>query len=159
MAAAALDATTIVRVTADCPFLSPSVSGQVLGLFLAGGLDYASNVHPRTFPRGLDTEVFSREALAVAVRESRAPDEREHVTPFIWRQTERFHLGNLRGDPDRSSLRWTVDTPEDWELAERLYRVLPPLFTDADILAALEAHPDWLALNRHVEQKPLRNVP
>ena len=81
-------ADAIVRVTPDCPLLDPDVAGRVVATWrdAGGALDYVSNVHPPTFPDGLDTEVISRRALLAAWTEATDPADREHVTPFVWRQ-------------------------------------------------------------------------
>ncbi|MFM2090262.1 MAG: hypothetical protein RLZZ127_751 [Planctomycetota bacterium] len=151
-AAQVLEAATVVRITSDCPLLAPEVSGRVLA---AAGPDdqYTSNCRRRTFPRGLDTEVVPRTALELAHREAVAPSDREHVMPFLWRQPERFRLRDVVDSGDRSALRWTVDTPEDYELARRFYDLLGEDFSYAEALAAWDAHPEWATLNAHIEQK------
>jgi spore coat polysaccharide biosynthesis protein SpsF len=154
-AAEATRAEVIVRITSDCPLLAPEVTGRVVAAFLAGGCDYASNCHRRTFPRGLDTEVFTRAALDAAYREAAEQPEREHVTPFIWRRPGRFRLRDVTDPVDRSHLRWTVDTPDDLALAEAFYRELGPDFTYAEALAAIDRHPDWATRNTHIAQKPV----
>ncbi len=151
-AAARFDATVIVRVTPDCPLLDPAVAGRVLARFResGGGLDYVSNTQPPTFPDGQDTEVFSFSALDTAWREARLASEREHVTPFIWKQPRRFRLANVRHDEDLSVLRWTVDEPADLEFVRAVYRRLgaeQPFGMD-DVLALLEREPALLDLNR-----------
>jgi spore coat polysaccharide biosynthesis protein SpsF len=160
LAAEAERADVVVRVTSDCPLLSPRVAGEVLARLLDGPdrVDYASNTRRRTYPRGLDTEAFTADALHAAASEARADDEREHVTPFIWRRGERFRLADVIDASDRSDLRWTVDTDADYELIRRIFEACRPRidFEYEDVLAVLERHPDWSALNRHVEQKIVR---
>jgi spore coat polysaccharide biosynthesis protein SpsF (cytidylyltransferase family) len=78
-------ATTIVRITGDCPFSDPEVIDAVISLFQKKRLDYASNVLPPTYPDGLDVEVFSFDALEKAWKEATLQSEREHVTPYIWK--------------------------------------------------------------------------
>ena len=120
-------ADAIVRVTPDCPFLDPDVSAEVVAAWRREpGIDYASNVHPPTFPDGLDTEVIARGALIAAWREARLPSDREHVTPFVWRQPGRFRQALVRGDQDLSHLRWTVDTAADLDFARAVYARLAP---------------------------------
>ena len=154
LAASESRADVVVRITSDCPLISPMVTARVVEAYRAGGCDYASNCHRRTFPRGLDTEVFSRAHLDLAHAEATDPSEREHVTPFIWRRPERFPIRHVVDPIDRSGLRWTVDTPEDLELAQRLYAVLGAGGHDyADALAVLAQHPEWTQLNSHIEQK------
>jgi spore coat polysaccharide biosynthesis protein SpsF len=154
-AAEASRAEVIVRITSDCPLLSPEVTGRVVTAFQAGGCDYASNCQRRTFPRGLDTEAFSRAALDAAFAEATAQPEREHVTPFIWRRPERFRLRDVTDPVDRSHLRWTVDTPDDLTLAEAFYGELAVDFEYSDALAAIARHPDWATRNTHIAQKPV----
>jgi len=159
-AAVAAGADAVVRVTADCPLLSPSVSARVVRALLESDApcDYVSNTLTRSYPRGLDTEAFSFAALAEAEAEATDPWDREHVTPFIWRQPKRFRLREVcDDDSDRSAHRWTVDTPEDFELISRIYSELwrpsRPLFEYDEVIRCLDAHPDWVELNRHVQQK------
>lgn len=115
-------ADAVVRITADCPLLDPAVAARVVEKFREGGFDYVSNVHPPTFPDGYDTEVMSATALRDAWREATQPDEREHVTTFIWKRPERFPAANVADDVDRSSWRLTLDTAEDLEYLRGLYR-------------------------------------
>ncbi|WP_068470838.1 cytidylyltransferase domain-containing protein [Candidatus Protochlamydia phocaeensis] len=150
----------IVRVTADCPLIDPDILDHIIAVYLAAfpTYDYVSNGLERTYPRGLDVEVFSFAALEKSYREAKEPEEREHVTPYIYRHPELFHLKNISHSPALDHYRWTVDTPEDFELIQlildRLYP-LNPRFRLQDILALLDRHPDWNKINAHIEQKKL----
>lgn len=149
----AYPAEVIVRVTSDCPLLDPRVSGLVVGEYLRreGSVDYASNVHPPTYPDGLDTEVCSRAALETAWAEAKLPSEREHVTVYLWRNPRRFRLANVSHPEDFSALRWTVDTPADLAFVRAVYAHLhrpgmPPFGMDA-VLALLAERPALRAIN------------
>lgn len=157
-AATAHRAEAVVRITADCPLMDPAVVDRVIGAFAdpAGACDYASNTLERTYPRGLDCEVFSMGILDEAHRRATDPVEREHVTPYIYRRPERFRIVQVRNGTDLSRHRWTVDTPEDFELIRRILETLLPAGTDfgmGDVLRLLAGHPDWEAINSGVEQK------
>lgn len=156
-AASQFSANAVVRVTSDCPLIDPQLVDRAVGMFLGpGGYDYVSNMLTPTWPYGMAVEVFSAKALAEAWRESTEAAEREHVTPFIYWRPSRYHLGSLTMNPDLSGHRWTVDTPEDFELISRILGTLyvrKPLFDMNDVLALLEDHPEWSAINAHVEQK------
>jgi spore coat polysaccharide biosynthesis protein SpsF len=145
----------VVRITADCPLLDPSIADEVVRVLVDGGFDYASNtLEPRTSPRGLDVEAFTVRALFEAEADDRDPRTREHVTPWLYRHPERYRLGRVDRAPDRSSLRLTVDTPEDLELVRRIYAAARGAPGSLDEIAALfDAHPEWRTLNAHVEQK------
>jgi len=146
-------AEAVARVTADCPLLDPEVSGIVVREYLRhrGEADYVSNVDPPTYPDGLDTEVFSAEALERAWREAVRPSDREHVTTFIRDRRNGFRLRNVAHAPDLSAHRWTVDEPPDLDFVRSVYRELSPdgarRFAMRDVLALLDARSELLALN------------
>lgn len=147
--AARFHADTIVRITADDPFKDPQVIDKVVARFQGGGLDYASNTIEPSYPEGLDVEVFSRAALDRAWREATMRSDREHVTPYIWRQPQLFRMANVRLERDLSHLRWTLDYPDDLQFARavygRLYR--GRIFGMADMLELLAQEPELALLN------------
>lgn len=113
IAAEAIPSETIVRLTGDCPLTDPTLVAEAVSLHQAAHADYTSNVLPRSYPKGLDVEVFSAKALQRAAAEATAPFEREHVTPFLYRRPDRFRLANLFSGQDLGRERWTVDTADD----------------------------------------------
>ncbi|HPL64444.1 MAG TPA: aminotransferase class III-fold pyridoxal phosphate-dependent enzyme [Syntrophales bacterium] len=118
-------ADVIVRITADCPLIDPIVIDRVIAAYLQGSCDYASNRIRYTYPDGLDTEVFSREALAETWRSARKKAEREHVTPYI-RESGRFRVAGVECETDLSQrdMRWTVDEPADLEFVRSIFKRL-----------------------------------
>jgi spore coat polysaccharide biosynthesis protein SpsF len=161
-AARAHQADVVVRVTSDCPVIDPQVLDETIGYFLSEGgqLDYVSNSLERSFPRGLDAEVFTFKALAEAHAEAVDEEEREHVTPFLYRRPQRYRLANVAFPADLSGHRWTVDTPEDFALISQLIGALYPVlprFALFDMLAWLKGRPEVSALNAQVEQKTLKS--
>jgi spore coat polysaccharide biosynthesis protein SpsF len=147
-------AETIVRLTADCPLLDPGVIDTGVTLFKAGNYDYICNDNPPTYPDGLDVEVFRRDALVRAWREARLPSEREHVTPYIWKQPGLFRLGRFANDTDYSKLRWTVDEPADLEFVRRVYAHFgtSTQFGMTDVLELLRQQPEILEVNAGFER-------
>jgi len=146
-------ADTVVRLTGDCPLADPAVIDEGIRYFLNSGYDYVSNCMKRTFPIGLDFEVFTVVSLQRAWREAILPSEREHVTPFIKNRPERFAIGHFTRDIDLSHHRWTVDEPEDFDFVTAVYEALYPKnphFTVSDILKLLEDNPELSAINRHI---------
>ncbi|MCB2407727.1 glycosyltransferase family protein [Hymenobacter lucidus] len=147
----------IVRVTSDCPLLDGALIGQGVAEYIkqADSRLYLSNVLERTFPRGLDFEVFSRELLAEAFHNSTLLSDREHVTPYIHQNrsgTVRFQ--HITHPTDRSNYRLTVDTAEDFELVRVLIEQYQAhQLTTTELLDLLAAHPELVALNAHIEQK------
>lgn len=157
-AATAHKADLVVRVTSDCPLIDPQVIDTVIDYCLQNQshYDYVSNSLERTYPRGMDTEVFSFSTLQQAFGEATAQPDREHVTPFIYRQPARYRLGHVIYSEDCSHHRWTVDTPEDFELIQKIIEAIyprKPNFTLEDCLSLLKKHPEWYIINSHVSQK------
>lgn len=154
-AAELVQAKTIVRITADCPLIDPGVVDLVVSTFKEGTFDYVSNTLVPTFPDGLDTEVFSKDAVDQAHKSAHSGPEREHVTPYIYKHPELFRLYNVRNDQDYSRFRWTVDEPADLAHLRALFDVALNLSTMRmrDIISVLEEHPNL----PDTRGRPIRN--
>jgi spore coat polysaccharide biosynthesis protein SpsF len=138
------DPDVVVRLTADNPLTDPDVLDLIVRTHLESGADYTSNAIERSYPRGLDVEAVEADALRAMRALGPDAEEREHVTIGIYRRPETFRLQAVTQQPDRSDLRWTVDEPEDFAFAERVYQALypaNPAFRQADVLALLEREP------------------
>jgi glutamate-1-semialdehyde 2,1-aminomutase len=122
---AASDATSIVRITGDCPFTDPGIVDEVCAAFDSGCVDYASNVDPPTFPDGLDVEVVSTDALRRVAALEHEGRFREHVTLAI-RERPGFRRVNIANQRDLSALRWTVDEASDLEVARGVFAHFRP---------------------------------
>jgi spore coat polysaccharide biosynthesis protein SpsF len=149
----------IVRITADCPLLDPTlVAEMILGYGACQSpVDYYSNTIERTYPRGLDVEIVPGATLLLADREARADFEREHVMPFIWQRPERFRIvqHHEHGGCDRSAMRWTLDTQEDYTFLRTVFERLGDAGSHdrESVMALLAREPAIAALNAHVAQK------
>lgn len=156
-------ADVVVRITSDSPLFDPSVLATMLTQFhdlRRTGIkpDYFSNTLERTFPLGLGAEIFTMAALQKAFVDASKDYEREHVTPYFYRNPELFTLQSFTSPIDLSRYRWTLDTPEDFQLIETIYSALyrpGEIFSTEEVLAFLDAHPELVKLNAHIEQKQL----
>lgn len=148
-------ADVVVRITSDCPLIDPEITDKTVAAFLEARPDYASNRLVQTYPRGLDTEVMTFDALERSWHEARKPYERTHVTPYIYEHPEDFRLLSVTADADYSSHRWTVDTPEDLEFVRAIYSRLAgnAAFLWGDVLEVLDREPELIELNRFIMQK------
>ena len=150
-AAEKADAHSVVRLTADCPMIDPAVIDQIVRKFNSGNWDYVSNCGERTYPDGLDAEIFTLQALKVANLKATHPFLREHVTPFIRGShpqygSGRFRRTDVKFDADLSHLRWTLDTIEDLQRIRKLVSLLPENYTWFDALTVATKFPDLLGL-------------
>ena len=142
-------ADVIVRITSDCPLIDPNISDLVVETFLEKQCDYCCNNMPRTFPHGLDTEVFSFNSLEIAWKLAETCYEKEHVTPYIRKHHEKFKLVNVKSNINLRNLRWTLDYPEDFEFISEIYKRLGQKYFDmGDILHLLKEEPQLLKINQ-----------
>jgi spore coat polysaccharide biosynthesis protein SpsF len=148
-------ADVVVRITSDCPVIDPEVTDTTIRAFLDRRADYASNVRVRTYPRGLDTEVMTVQALERAWRESTKPYQRAHVTSYIYENPGEFKLHGIENDADCSQHRWTVDTPEDLQLLRAIYARFGGRddFGWREVLELVQADPSLAEINRHIAQR------
>jgi spore coat polysaccharide biosynthesis protein SpsF len=137
------DFDTVVRLTADNPAIDPAFIDAAVAHHLAAKADYT---YTSGLPLGTNIEVISALALQKAHREATAPDEREHVTPYLRRHPELFRLETLALTvlPTVAGLRLTVDYPSDYALASLLFNELGAGFSLPDLAGLLSQHP-WIA--------------
>ena len=151
-AARAVGATTVMRVTSDCPLVDPEICGAVLAALADEDADYACNNLPPLWPHGLDCDAFPASLLARAARTADAPYDREHVTPWLRRNRalRRVNVDGPGAGVERH--RWTLDYPEDMDFLRALWDFLGERAGEAgtgEILAALAVRPQISAINRH----------
>ena len=111
----------VVRITADDPFKPPWLIDQLIRYVIDGKYDYASNTIEPTFPEGLDVEVFTSEALLKADKFAKKNSEREHVTPYIWKNNSIFNCYSEIAESDLSWARLTIDYKEDLERLKKIW--------------------------------------
>ncbi len=148
----------VVRLTSDCPLIDPEIIDHVINEYLNNSFDYISNTQVRSYPRGMDTEVFSLEKLKLAFLNGEKEYEREHVTPHFYLNKNVFTIGQVINEHNYSNYRLTVDTKEDFELISLLLKKLYIInedFTLAEIITELEENPSLAKINAHIEQKKL----
>lgn len=148
---------TVVRLTADCPLTSPAVIDLVVNAFRASDADYTSNTMTPTYPDGLDVEVVKAAVLREVASIATDPAEREHVTLGVYRRHDHYRIENVTAERDLSSLRWTVDTPDDYAFVRGVYDDLLPAKEDFDlddVLDYLARHPE----RRRTEADAARNA-
>ena len=156
-AAQTFSADVCVRITSDCPLLDPEVSDHVITRFRQANppVDYASNKIPQSYPRGLDTEVFTIKALEDTAHRAVERYQRSHVTIYMYEHPDEFKLLSVVSDVDRADWRWTVDTPEDLQFVRQIYSRLGPegKFGWREVIALLEEKPELRNINSSIAQK------
>jgi len=152
-AAVMSEADVIVRITADCPLADPNVIDKVIRYYRTNDFDYVSTSIKPTFPDGIDVEVFSFPALDKAWSEAKLASEREHVTPYIWKNPNIFKIENYENDFDISYMRWSVDEESDLEFVKKIYGLLymeNKLFYMEDVIDLLMKSPELTGINKDI---------
>ena len=157
-AAEAGGADVIVEITGDCPIIDPDIVGQTIQMYLHHDAAYVSNAHIRSYPDGMDTQVFRLETLKRSAAMTNDPLDREHVSLHIRNHPEIFPRVNLVAPP---SLCWpelglTLDEEADYRLLSQIIETLgpdDPLFGCQDVIRLLKKNPDWVDINRGVVRK------
>lgn len=163
-AAKECEADVIVRICSDCPLLDSTIIDEMVMQFKkrtqsGKDIDYISNAVKRSFPRGLDAEVFSFYALEKAYQKATKDFEKVHVTPFIYQNIDLFSLYHFVQKQDESGFRWTLDTQKDYTFLQIVFTkmgITKECFPSTEkIIAFLRDNPELLEINKEIEQKQL----
>ncbi|MCR4673571.1 MAG: glycosyltransferase family protein [Lachnospiraceae bacterium] len=159
MASKAYPSDVVVRITADDPFKEPKVIDAVVQKLLDEKKDLVTNNFPPSFPEGLDCEAFTFDVLEKMEKEAKDPFEREHVTQYVYRNTDMFQIGNVTSQIPLSHFRWTIDTVDDYEMVKAIYKNRKKdangnLLMD-EILAILQEHPEIELINSKVKRSTM----
>ena len=147
----------IVRITSDCPLIDPTIIDGIIDEFLSSGADYVANIiGQRTYPRGLDVEVFSFDVLKNIYDTVDDANDREHVTLYIRQQPHLFRTQSITHNKDYSHHRWTLDERGDYEFLKVIYKNVYHQNQDfgmEEVVTFLEQNPAVMKLNEQVRQK------
>jgi spore coat polysaccharide biosynthesis protein SpsF len=157
-AAESAAADVVVETTGDCPIIDPEIVEQTIRMFQAHTAAYVSNAHIRSYPDGMDTQVFSLESLRRSASMTDAPLDREHVTLYMRNHPEIFPQVHLVAPPQTHwpELGLTLDEQADYELIGCLIEHFGdqnPLFGCLDVVRLLRTKPDWIRVNQDVRRK------
>lgn len=157
-AAESTAADVIVEITGDCPIIDPDIVEQTIRMFLNNSVDYMSNAVIRSYPDGMDVQVFSTEALRQSSQRTEDLYDLEHVTRYMYQHPDEYRIGHLIAPP---SLHWpelglTLDEENDYRLLKTIIETLghsDPLFGCHKVIGLLRARPELVAINSLVKRK------
>lgn len=157
-------ADTIIRVTADCPLIDPDLIDELYHFYQKEEADFAANRLPppwhRTYPIGLDAEIVSMKMLEKAWKTAEEKFEREHVMPWFYDTEGRCKVAILDNPVDYGMHRWTVDTPDDYNMMQALFAKLNDPLSDSwmDILNVIQNNPELEMINATSHAKNVKVV-
>ena len=154
-AAKEYNAELVIKIPSDCPLIDPEIIDKVIQYYISNRdkFDFVSNLHPPTYPDGNDVEIMSFKVLENAWINAKKDFEREHTTPYIWENPDKFRIGNLvweTGFDYSMTHRFTIDYKEDYEFIKKVYDELYEdnnRFGLKDILELLEKKPEIKKIN------------
>lgn len=160
-AAKAYRGDVIIELTGDCPLIDPKIIDEVVEAYVDSDADYVSNILKRTYPRGLDTQVFATDLLAEVNSLTQDPADRENVSLYIYEHPERYSLKGLSAPEELygPDIRICVDTADDYKMIKTVYENLypkNPYFDSYDLMRFLKKNPDVSRINAEVKQKKVR---
>jgi spore coat polysaccharide biosynthesis protein SpsF len=149
------NAEVVIKIPSDCPLIDPFIIDKVILYYINNKekFDFVSNLHPPSYPDGNDVEIMSFKVLENTWINAKKDFEREHTTPFIWENPEKFRIGNVfweTGLDYSMTHRFTIDYPEDYKFIRAVYDSLytnNPEFNLNDILNLLESKPEIKRIN------------
>ena len=150
----------VVRITSDCPLIDSKILDEMLSFYINNKYDLVTNAGAeiyRTYPRGLDIEIFSFNLLKTSYLNANQNYEKEHVTPYIYENG--FNIYYYKNDKNYSKYRLTLDTKEDFELINKIYYELYDNnhgFFLEDIIEVLENNPKLELINKYIKQKNIK---
>ena len=155
-AAKTFKADVVIKIPSDCPLIDPEIIDKVILYYINNkeNFDFVSNLHPPSYPDGNDVEVMSFETLENAWINAKKDFEREHTTPYIWENPDKFRIGNVvweTGLDYSMNHRFTIDYKEDYQFIKRVYDELYEQnnrFGLKDILLLLEKKPEIKKINQ-----------
>ncbi|MES2510099.1 MAG: glycosyltransferase family protein [Pseudomonadota bacterium] len=156
-AAESMQADIVVEITGDCPIIDPQIIEQAIRMFKAHDAAYVGNAQIRSYPDGMDVQVFRLDTLKQSAALTADPLDREHVTLHIRNHPEIFPHVHLVAPPEIHwpTLGLTLDEQADYELLKRIMGHFSdkPLFSCLEAVTLLRANPQWLAINEDVRRK------
>ena len=148
----------IIRSNGDCPFIDSLEIDKLIDIWEINypKYDYITNILEETFPLGMHIEIVSKIALETAMKESTTKEEREHVTPYIYRNPNKFKILNITNQENLSSYRWTIDYPEDFEFVKEIYKRFGTnnsSFSMNEIINLMKSEPKLALINNNFKKK------
>ena len=114
-----------------------------------------SNAVPRSYPLGMEAEIFTFNSLYISHNKATKAYDREHVTTYI-KSSEYFVKSNYKNKVNLQKYRFTLDTKEDFNLISKIYKTLYPvntIFSLDDIISLMKKNKSLYKINNHILQK------
>jgi len=116
-------AESFVRINGDSPLIDPGIIDQAVSIFRMTAIDFVTNTMPRTFPKGQSVEVLNSGHFIELCKHMTEPEDQEHVTKVFYKYPEKHRIVSFTSGVDAGHVQMSVDTPEDFEVIEKLIQM------------------------------------
>lgn len=149
------EADAVVRITGDCPLVDPKLVNKLVDEFIKNSkIDLVTNCQEKTFPHGLDVEVYSKKMLQRLWEDIKDEKFREWFPLYVYNNRNKFKILNIKNTKNLSRLRWTVDYMEDFEFVTKIFDELydnKTIFYMENILDLITRKPQITKINeKHI---------
>lgn len=156
-----IDADVMIKVTADAPLVDPNLVDRMVKMYREqpGTVDFMTNCVPPTYPDGMDLDMTPRVVLEKLNSEA-TPFVKEYFAAHMMENPDKFRVANMKNDADLSSLRWTLDYPEDLTFIKKVFDHFgEKLFHLEDVMKLLREKPELIEINKNrVDTKIINNI-
>ena len=149
----------IIFLTGDCPIIDFRIIKKAMKLFLLNKIEYVGNSFVRSYPDGMDVQIFKRKTILKAYRLAKNKLQKEHVTLTIKQNSNQFKILNFTSPKKLfyPELGLTLDQKEDFSLIKKILIFFLNkkkfFFSCLDVIKLLKNNPKWIKINEHVRRK------
>ncbi len=152
----------VVGITGDCPLLDHNLISLCLNTYLNNKADYVSNANLRSYPDGMDVQVYSINSLKKSYRMTKSKEDREHVTLHIRKNPKIFSIINIVAPNSLfyPKLGLTLDYYSDYilikKIIEHFNKIKNTYFTCEDIINLYEKNNMFFNVNKNVKRNVIK---
>ena len=117
-------APSFIRITADSPFIDPSLIDKGIKLYNSNKYDMITNTFPRSFPKGQSFSIYNSKTFLKNFKKIKKKNDKEHITPYFYENSKKFKIKNISNYLDYSYLNTSVDTKADLNKAKKVIKRL-----------------------------------
>jgi spore coat polysaccharide biosynthesis protein SpsF (cytidylyltransferase family)/phosphoglycolate phosphatase-like HAD superfamily hydrolase len=148
-----MKADAFIKITADCPLVDFILVDKMANFFRNNykNFDFFTNSFPPTYPDGLDLDITPLNIVKKIDKEiDKKSPHRDFFIAYIMSNPSRFRIYNMRNSQNLSSMRWTLDYPEDYEFVKKIFSAMGDIkFNMDDILKFLLKNPEINEINKN----------
>ena len=114
--------TSFIRITADSPFIDPSLIDYGIKLYKTKKYEIVMNTYPRSFPKGQSFSIYNAKVFVNNLKNVKKKNHKEHITPYFYANSKKFNIKNVFYTSNQSDLNMSIDTNADLVKARKIIK-------------------------------------